>query len=745
LRPYHRWVTAAAAFAAVALTLPAVAAAGNGHGNGPKGDTIDVGADAGKRGKLKVEKKSKPATPVLSTAAVAAADALASPPVGTQKIWPVINFVTGGARLETMTLRAVGEKSEIWVSNNLNYPAGNGACRNDGVRNVVTNAQAEYMAGEFDNNMYPEMTRVFSSPPSRDGTGATLPGLVGLPADYYSGPGDKIVTLVANFRDENFSDITFPSYVAGYHSSGINAFVNRNVMSIDSFDWAHRTGPNPPNEPSTVLCDNKPAQPLKYEAIFAHEYQHLLEFWASPGERTWANEGLSDYAITVTGYGFPHRTIDQIGWESHIQTFLGWRLLQTPANQIPQPLGGPENSLTLWDDQGGLETLSDYGAVWTFMEFLADRYGEGFMTALHNEDANGLPGLQAVLDQFLTGKTTQELIHEWAAMVALDASIDDGANLRGQTDKADYEVGTLHSSIYWVNPQAYSSVGAPPNGSDYVQLRDAAGNPLQASQVRSLSFEGARQHTLLPVTWDVFDFAGDAVLRSAAADNLDRVILREVAVPAADPTLRFQLRYGLEETWDFFFVQVSTDNGATWTSLANANTTSVHDPGARPAIIDELPGFSGDADWHEETFDLSAYAGQTVLLAFRNMTDTNTLGNGGAIEAGVWVDDVSVGGTAVSDGSTLEGWRAEVAAPAVNGFTLQLVGISSNGEFSSILSQVPLTDGFSAAVAGGNLRRLVGDEVDLVGAIVMYDEPSEAITRYAPYQLQVNGVLQPGG
>ena len=150
------------------------------------------------------------------------------------------------------------------------------------------------------------------------------------------------------------------------------------------------------------------------------------------------------------GLRLPHRTIDQIGWESHIQTFLGWRLLQTPANQIPQPLGGPENSLTVWDDQGGLETLSDYGAVWTFMEFLADRYGEGVMTALHNGDENGLPGLQAVLDRFVTGKTTQELIHEWAAMVALDASIDDGANLRGRQDKADYEVGSLHSSIYWV-------------------------------------------------------------------------------------------------------------------------------------------------------------------------------------------------------------------------------------------------------------------------------------------------------
>ena len=29
--------------------------------------------------------------------------------------------------------------------------------------------------------------------------------------------------------------------------------------------------------------------------------------------------------------------------------------------------------------------------------------------------------------------------------------------------------------------------------------------------------------------------------------------------------------------------------------------------------------------------------------------------------------------------------------------------------------------------------------------LVMYDEPTESIARYAPYSLKVNGVLQPGG
>ena len=251
-------------------------------------------------------------------------------------------------------------------------------------------------------------------------------------------------------------------------------------MSVDSYDWAHRTGANPPNEPSTVLCNNRPAQPFKYEAVFAHEYQHLLEFWASPGELNWINEGLSDYAITVTGYGFPARSIFETGYEGHIQTFLGWRALQTPANQIPQPKGGAENSLTLWDDQGGLETLADYGASWTFMEFIAGRYGTRFMTDLHNEDGNGITGLQAVLDKYLTGDKAMQVIHDWAAMVALDKAIDDGAKLLGFLRESRYQTKTLNSSIYWENPESYSSPGGSP---ERLGLRPAPRRRRQAAVV----------------------------------------------------------------------------------------------------------------------------------------------------------------------------------------------------------------------------------------------------------------------
>ena len=163
----------ALALAALMLTVPTVASAAGGNG---KGDVIDVGRDV----KVKKPKKGQlPQAAPLSAVAAAAADELESPPVGTQKIWPLINFVTGQLNVQMFTLRAVGSRTEIWVSNTLNFPGTD--CRNDGQRNVITDPQAAYFADEFSNQMYPKLTANFSSPPSRDGSGAPLPALLGAP------------------------------------------------------------------------------------------------------------------------------------------------------------------------------------------------------------------------------------------------------------------------------------------------------------------------------------------------------------------------------------------------------------------------------------------------------------------------------------------------------------------------------------------------------------------------------------
>jgi len=50
----------------------------------------------------------------------------------------------------------------------------------------------------------------------------------------------------------------------------------------------------------------------------------------------------------------------------------------------------------------------------------------------------------------------------------------------------------LSAEINWDNPDTYSEPGAPPNGSDFVRLRDGAGRYLAAAKLQALSFRGTR-------------------------------------------------------------------------------------------------------------------------------------------------------------------------------------------------------------------------------------------------------------
>ena len=262
-------------------------------------------------------------------------------------------------------------------------------------------------------------------------------------------------------------------------------------------------------------------------------------------------------------------------------------------------------------------------------------------------------------------------------MIALDGVLDRGADLLGGAARR-LTTPTLDAYVNWDTSDAYDFPGAPPNGSDYVRLRDADGDYIGARRLRSLSFDGAETLAPKPIEWTVdpnpAGRAGNPALYSGSGPNLDRSIVRPVTVPAAGSTLSFQTRWDTEPGWDFGFVQVSTDGGATYHSLGNADTTSAHDPGAIPQVAANVPGFTGSSGgWRTETFDLSAYAGQSILLAFRYVTD------GGVDLPGWWVDDVTVGGEPAGDGSSLDGWESATQAhpTPVQGYTVQLVGYSS--------------------------------------------------------------------
>jgi hypothetical protein len=375
------------------------------------------------------------------------------------------------------------------------------------------------------------------------------------------------------------------------------------------------------------------------------------------------------------------------------------------------------------------------------MLLLEQRYGEDFMTALHSEDGNGLAGLRTLLDA--EGASAADVIHEWAAMVALDHVLDAGATLNGGSAE-DYQVDALNARVNWSTPNAFASPGAPPNGSDYVRLR-AGERFLDAASIDRIGFDGAETLPPLPVRWRIDRTpprrSGNPAFFSGLGSNFDRAIVRRIRVPAERPWLAFDTKWRTERGWDFGFVEVSTDGGRTYRSLRNRHTTSAADPEATGAVAANVPGFTGNSrGWRTVRFHLRRYAGRRVLIAFRYVTDP--LVN----RPGWWVDRVRVGGKVISGAKKLAGWRSrtQVRPRRVSGFTLQLV--AHTGDRSEAwIAPITLGPGSRAVLDAQQVEGAVGNSAELVGAIVTYDEPTERIRQYAPYRLTVNGVEQPGG
>jgi hypothetical protein len=668
-----------------------------------------------------------------SSAARSAAAAAVTPPVGTVRQWLGLDDFNGRLYRKDYTLRGVGNKIEVWVANDTAFPAGD--CRTQiAGSTTVTDAQVADLISQFDSNMFPKETAAFSTPPDRDGTNSQIPPDANGNGGVYTGAGDKTVTLVDNVRDDNFFDFpAAPTYIAGFFSSQFNELFDRNVMTIDAFDWAHRTGTNPPDEPTADLCTSRPARPRLYEGTFAHEWQHLAQYYTDPFETTWMNEGLSDFAQTLVGYVDGTRTVFDRGADSHLYCYQGFGPVQTPFNTNPRDCNGTQNSLNLWGEGANASgVLADYGHAYSLMLFLFDRYGLGLITRLHNDgDLQGLPSLDAALEA-LGVHDLYRVLHDFQTMTLVDKIVGDSS--RGVmlgVPKSRVTSRSLRSTVNLPNPRSYDEPGAAPNGADYVQLRKANGQVFRGIDLRSLQFRGAQTLPPLPLAWTIVnndpDRNGNPVLWSGNASNLDASAVASVTVPTADPTLRFLAKYGAESGFDYGYVQVSTDGGATYTSIAGDKTV---DAPLGPGLNGTTTGFE------PHSYSLAAYAGQTVLVSFRYVSD------GGVNEGGLLLDDITVGGTTISDGSSLAPFRSvtQIRPISVNNWNVRLIGIDEAHQFAL---QLEFNGKNSFSLNAIQLAVLF--VFPKVVAVVAYDEPTEQVQQYAPYQLTVNGVLQPGG
>jgi hypothetical protein len=532
------------------------------------------------------------------------------------KYWLRLNAITGGYGLATYHLVAEGPLAQIWVQTDLAWPAGDPRPTPE-----ITCEQAQYMLGEFENNIYPKEISFFGEPTPHDGSLAYLPELTGLPADYYYDEEGHQVVLVSNVRDENYFDPNYSIYIAGFYSPSYEIYFDRNVMTIDAYDWANRTGPDA-------------TRPYLYEGIFAHEYQHLLHDDYDSDEENFVNEGMADLAMLLTGYD------------------------ASVTGHLDATADLPENSLVLWEDQGDLEILSDYGQAFLFQYYLMEQYGSEFTQALFHNADNGITGVDGTLDAFGAYRDFADVYHDWSVAALIDAKIMGKSRYQFQGLDFKFNIGTPAEP----NTEAFSTPGAPPWGTDYIYVKG------DLKKLAKLKFNGL-DYSMFPTDWT----SDGSVLSSGGGDLVDNWAIFETV---GGGTLTFDTYYNIEEFWDFGFVQVSTDGGYTWVSLSNAYTTDLHDPSAHPTVVANLPGLTGlQADPVTMSFDLSAYAGQNILVGFRYVTDWATSLDG-------WfIDNVYVDGTLISDGSDAVVFKdiTEIL-PINNDFTVTFVGQKKFGK-----------------------------------------------------------------
>jgi immune inhibitor A len=145
---------------------------------------------------------------------------------------------------------------------------------------------------------------------------------------------------------------------------------------------------------------------------------------------------------------------------------------------------------------------------------------------------------------------------------------------------------------------------------------------------------------------------GSKYYYSGTGDDRDVSMTKSVTLPAGSPSLTAQVRYNIEQDWDYAYLTVNGTPVAT-----NLSTTT------SPNGQNFGQGITGvKSSWTPLTADLSAYAGQTVTIGFRYWTDGAQQGQPGANQpAGFQVDEIAVGGS--TDGAeatpsfTLDGFR----------------------------------------------------------------------------------------
>jgi hypothetical protein len=460
----------------------------------------------------------------------------------------------------------------------------------------ISTGQLTYLLDQFDTVIYPKVGEVYGEPLPR------------------GDEGQKVWILIFNIRGTSYYDCAATSYIAGYFSASESAENNKNIMHIDTYDWANRTGPGV-------------NRPYLYEGTFAHEFEHLVHFDIDPDEPSWVDEGLADMAMFLCGYGHS---------SGHIANYLVYH---------------PITSLTFWG--GGLE---DYGASYLFQLYLFEQFGgAAFTSALVQEQANGIEGIENTLRAFGYRQKFETIFDYW--MVA--NYVDDTRKKNGKFGYYSLDIGTIDSwgysieyALHWLLPAWYGLAGPPqiaPFSESSAWFFGIEPQPYTAHYYRYNSDFDTE------IVLDGDDFAGTTAYSGSYEWYSDaeawawRSFYQSFDIPGGGATLDFMTYFEIEGNWDYGYVEVHDLDTDEWYTLDAPGTvnTVVHaqdnpnTPAGREPTDYEAAGrwhaFTGySGGWVPVSMDLTPFAGHTIDVYFTTWQD------GAFTLQMMYVDDIAI-------------------------------------------------------------------------------------------------------
>jgi immune inhibitor A len=178
-------------------------------------------------------------------------------------------------------------------------------------------------------------------------------------------------------------------------------------------------------------------------------------------------------------------------------------------------------------------------------------------------------------------------------------------------------------------------------------------------------------------------YAGEWQFYSGQGNNLNNTMTK---TGTSGTALTAKVNYAIEEDWDYAFLEASTDNGTTWTPVVtNLSDTSGDQSGfnaSKTGITGRTPLVDGARSWVDLTATLPT---GTNAMRFRYQTDS------AAVESGLKVDDIAIGGTVIGTAETEgEGWVFDGFSRATN--------IAEKSVFNAYVAENRQYDGYDTSL-----------------------------------------------